>query len=244
MLVAGDLNDFEFSDAARPADPGRHAHRTCGTRRRRDKRYSYKFDGHLQTLDHIAVTAGPEVTRCRTCATSTSTTTTTSASPSTAPASPTTTRRWSRSSLARAARARRATSPARCRRRCRCRSARPVTLGPFVAGVAATTPASTVATVTSTAGTPSCPCWTQRDHHRPPGQWRARAGPAAAGHRRGARVHAAAGRQRPAGPAVLDRPGGQRQSTLGFKQTIGANEGLRTGTYGKTLTFTLTTTQP
>ena len=32
--------------------------------------------------------------------------------------------------------------------------------------------------------------------------------------------------------------------TIGLKQTIGANEPLRTGTYGKTLTFTLSTTTP
>ncbi len=32
--------------------------------------------------------------------------------------------------------------------------------------------------------------------------------------------------------------------TLNFKQTIGANEPLRTGAYGKTLTFTLSTTNP
>ena len=32
--------------------------------------------------------------------------------------------------------------------------------------------------------------------------------------------------------------------TLTFKQSIGANEGLRTGTYSKTLTFTLSTTAP
>jgi hypothetical protein len=29
-----------------------------------------------------------------------------------------------------------------------------------------------------------------------------------------------------------------------FSQTIGASEPLRTGTYGKTLTFTLSTTNP
>jgi hypothetical protein len=33
-------------------------------------------------------------------------------------------------------------------------------------------------------------------------------------------------------------------TTINVRQTIGANEGLRTGTYGKTLTFTLSTTQP
>ena len=32
--------------------------------------------------------------------------------------------------------------------------------------------------------------------------------------------------------------------TIGFKQSIGANEPLRTGTYSKTLTFTLSTTNP
>jgi hypothetical protein len=32
--------------------------------------------------------------------------------------------------------------------------------------------------------------------------------------------------------------------TLNFKQTIGRTEGLRTGAYGKTLTFTLSTTTP
>jgi hypothetical protein len=29
-----------------------------------------------------------------------------------------------------------------------------------------------------------------------------------------------------------------------FKQSIGANEGLRTGTYSKSVTFTLSTTNP
>ena len=32
--------------------------------------------------------------------------------------------------------------------------------------------------------------------------------------------------------------------TLGFRQAIGANEPLRTGSYAKTLTFTLSTTNP
>jgi hypothetical protein len=31
---------------------------------------------------------------------------------------------------------------------------------------------------------------------------------------------------------------------IGFKQPIGANEALRTGTYSATLTFTLSTTSP
>ena len=32
--------------------------------------------------------------------------------------------------------------------------------------------------------------------------------------------------------------------TIGFKQPIKATDALRTGTYGKTLTFTLSTTNP
>jgi hypothetical protein len=32
--------------------------------------------------------------------------------------------------------------------------------------------------------------------------------------------------------------------TVAFKQSIGAGEALRAGTYGKTLTFTLSTTTP
>ena len=32
--------------------------------------------------------------------------------------------------------------------------------------------------------------------------------------------------------------------TVGFKQSIGAGDALRTGTYSKTLTFTLSTTTP
>ena len=32
--------------------------------------------------------------------------------------------------------------------------------------------------------------------------------------------------------------------TVNFRQTIGANDALRTGTYSKTLTFTLSTTTP
>jgi hypothetical protein len=34
------------------------------------------------------------------------------------------------------------------------------------------------------------------------------------------------------------------QVTIGLKQTIGANESLRTGLYTKPLTFTLSTTTP
>jgi hypothetical protein len=45
---------------------------------------------------------------------------------------------------------------------------------------------------------------------------------------------------------LLSYPGpvGRDQVTITLKQSIGANEPLRTGGYGKTVTFTLSTTQP
>ena len=39
-------------------------------------------------------------------------------------------------------------------------------------------------------------------------------------------------------------PSSNDSVTLNFKQTIGANDALRTGAYSKTLTFTLSTTTP
>ena len=39
-------------------------------------------------------------------------------------------------------------------------------------------------------------------------------------------------------------PLGAEAATLNFKQTIGGTEALRTGSYAKTLTFTLSTTNP
>ena len=46
--------------------------------------------------------------------------------------------------------------------------------------------------------------------------------------------------------SLLTYPGpvSNDQVTLGFRQAIGQNEALRTGTYSKTLTFTLSTTNP
>jgi hypothetical protein len=50
-----------------------------------------------------------------------------------------------------------------------------------------------------------------------------------------------------AGPTTLVTwagPVSNAMPTIGFKQTIGATDALRTGTYSKTLTFTLSTTTP
>jgi hypothetical protein len=49
------------------------------------------------------------------------------------------------------------------------------------------------------------------------------------------------------GPLTLltwNAPVGKGNVTLGFKQHISESEGLRTGSYAKTLTFTLSSTQP
>ena len=40
------------------------------------------------------------------------------------------------------------------------------------------------------------------------------------------------------------RPTSNESVTVTFKQAIGATDALRTGTYAKTLTFTLSTTTP
>ena len=44
--------------------------------------------------------------------------------------------------------------------------------------------------------------------------------------------------------AAWTAPVSNDKVTLTFKQAIGANDALRTGTYSKTLTFTLSTTTP
>jgi hypothetical protein len=48
----------------------------------------------------------------------------------------------------------------------------------------------------------------------------------------------------PAGIRFWGGPTASEAVPIEFRQSIGANEGLRTGTYSKTLTFTLSTTQP
>ena len=102
--------------------------------------------------------------------------------------------------------------------------------GAFTPGIAKEYTAATTATVISTAGdatlTVADP---SSDGHRPPGQRHVLPGRAAAG---------------PGRHQDLDRPDLQRVGPVTFKQSIAANEPLRTGTYSKTLTFTLSTTTP
>ena len=67
----------------------------------------------------------------------------------------------------------------------------------------------------------------------------------------GTRPGAAAGAYAPVGgsasPTTLinyNGPVSNDSATIGFKQSIAANDALRTGAYSKTLTFTLSTTTP
>ena len=45
-------------------------------------------------------------------------------------------------------------------------------------------------------------------------------------------------------PATFSEPVSNAPVTVTFRQHVGANDALRTGTYSKTLTFTLSTTNP
>ena len=58
----------------------------------------------------------------------------------------------------------------------------------------------------------------------------------------GARARSAA--PRPDALKTWTAPTSNEAVTVTFKQSIGANDALRTGTYSKTLTFTLSTTTP
>jgi hypothetical protein len=126
----------------------------------------------------------------------------------------------------------------------------PAAFAPFVPGVANDYLASTTANVISTAGDatlsvadPSTtntgklvngsfvlPQTLQANGKRPTGA----AGPYAP----------VGGSANPTPLVTYNGPVSNESATIGFKQTIGANDALRTGAYGKTLTFTLSTTTP
>ena len=75
--------------------------------------------------------------------------------------------------------------------------------------------------------------WRIRSRRRPPA-------PAA----RARRSRAVGGSAAPTSLLTYTGPKSNDTVTLNFRQTIGRTEALRTGTYSKTLTFTLSTTQP
>jgi hypothetical protein len=106
-----------------------------------------------------------------------------------------------------------------------------LTLGPaasfgaFTAGVAHTYEASTTANVTSTAGDATLSV-------------------SDPGHLTNGAFSLPQPLQVLGVPRTWSAPVSNDAFVIGFKQDIGANDALRTGTYSKTLTFTLSTTTP
>ena len=116
----------------------------------------------------------------------------------------------------------------------------------------ATTRASTTANVVSTAGDATLSASPTRvdDRHRPPGQRRVllpqelqASATEPRRHRRGVRPPVG-GSASPTTLLTYGAPASNDAVTVSFKQSIAANDALRTGAYGKTLTFTLSTTTP
>jgi hypothetical protein len=101
----------------------------------------------------------------------------------------------------------------------------PATFGAFVPGVAKDYTASTTATVISSAGDAAL------SFSDP-------------GHLMNGTFALQAPLQLSLSKSAWDGPVANEAVTIGFKQPIGAGDALRTGAYTKTLTFTLSTTNP
>jgi len=124
----------------------------------------------------------------------------------------------------------------------------PAAFGPFTPGVAKDYFATTPATVTSTAGDATLsvadPSSVATGHlvngtFSLPQPLQARARNAA---NTGTAYNNVGSSASPLNLLTYDAPVSNDEVSLEFKQSIGANDPLRTGTYGKTLTFTLSTT--
>jgi hypothetical protein len=111
----------------------------------------------------------------------------------------------------------------------------PATFAPFLPGVANEYTANTTATVTTSAAdaalTVTDPSSTATGH-------------LVNGTRALPQALKVAGKELPAVVTTWSDPASNDVVALEFKQAIGANDPLRTGTYAKTLTFTLSTTNP
>jgi len=127
----------------------------------------------------------------------------------------------------------------------------PASFGAFTPGLAKDYTAQSQANVISTAGNAALsvadPSSTATGHlvngaFSLPSVLQAQAGSPAAG-APGAYANVG-GSSAPTALASWTNPVSNDPVTIGFKQTIGANDALRTGSYSKTLTFTLSTTQP
>lgn len=244
VLVAGDLNDFEFSTPLATLTQGNVLSNlwhdvTPGLA------YSYKFNGHLQTLDHILVTAGMKTRltdvryvhfdndvyeRTPTDGTGISDhdppLATFSIAEGTSVSAPGGVSGNVPQTLALALGA-------------------PAVLGTFVPGVSADYTGSMVAEVTSTGEDAtlsvldSSATATGRlvnGAHALAEQLQARGNDGA--------FAPLPTDNRPLTLVTWSGPVSAQAATLGFRQHIAAGEGLRTGSYAKTLTFMLSTTTP
>ena len=126
----------------------------------------------------------------------------------------------------------------------------PASFGPFAPGTTRTYEASTNATVTSTAGdatlsvadlSPNATGHLVNGAFSLPQPLQARARNAA---NTGTAYNNVGSSTSPLNLLTYDGPVANDQMTLQFSQLINANDALRTGTYSKTLTFTLSTTTP
>ncbi len=243
VLVAGDLNDFEFSTPLGELTQGGLL-TNLWFDAPAGEAYSYKFNGHLQTLDHIVVTAGLKsrlldfryvhfdndvYERTPTDGTGISDHDPPLATFRAVGASTSTPGDVSGNVPATLA----------------LTLGAPASLGTFVPGVAADYQATMTAQVTSTGADATLSVLDSSNNAtgrlvngthalQQPLQARANNG-------------AFAPLRTDNGPLTLltyNGPVSANSVTLGFKQSIGGNEGLRTGAYSKTLTFTLSTTTP
>jgi hypothetical protein len=126
----------------------------------------------------------------------------------------------------------------------------PATFGPFTPGVAKDYDAATTANVISTAGSATLsvadPSSTATGHlvngaFSLPSALQARASSPAG---TGGNLADVGGSAAPTSLLSYSGPVSNDAVSLAFRQHIGANDALRTGAYSKTLTFTLSTTQP
>ena len=129
----------------------------------------------------------------------------------------------------------------------------PASFGPFTAGLAKDYLASTMASVVSTAGDATLsvadPSSTATGHlvngaFSLPQALQARARNALTPTPPTPAYNDVGSSASPLNLLSYSAPVSNDAVTLEFKQSIGANDALRTGTYAKTLTFTLSTTTP
>jgi autotransporter-associated beta strand protein len=120
----------------------------------------------------------------------------------------------------------------------------PASFGPFTPGVGKDYTASTIATVLSTAGDATLSVADPATTNTGKLVNGAFALPQVLQAGTGSAFAPVGGSSSPTTLKTWSAPTSNEAMTINFKQTIGANDALRTGTYAKTLTFTLSTTTP